>query len=273
MGSGASSQGGGQPVVGDRARQHLSPQHAQSADPDEESEQSPPNSPDFEGQNPRSVSRTSKKPVWSRNFENSDEENESPQPSPPCGAKSSWAVTLSDSQRDNLALAFMTLATGEPSIECSVAQRYLQEIGITHVDELLNEVKADPERTELLTLVEWISVFETVGTEEPDMLDALIASCTQAVAMEQHRREAVRVFYELDPDKTESISFEGSKEKLLSMGAPDVFIQMYATMMDMYMDENELSIDDGIKVDQWLDVLASVAYNEGALNWLELKIG
>ena len=44
-------------------------------------------------------------------------------------------------------------------------------------------------------------------------------------------------------------------------------------MMDMYMDENELSIDDGIKVDQWLDVLASVAYNEGELNWLELKIG
>ena len=112
---------------------------------------------------------------------------------------------LSDSQRDNLALAFMTLATGEPSIECSVAQRYLQEIGITHVDEvistatlpvlfesnryarqLLNEVKADPERTELLTLVEWLSVFETVGTEEPDMLDALIASCTQAVVCHLH---------------------------------------------------------------------------------------
>ena len=35
-----------------------------------------------------------------------------------------------------------------------------------------------------------------------------------------------QVFYELDPDKTESISFEGSKEKLVSMGAPDVFIQM-----------------------------------------------
>jgi len=271
MGSGVSSQAGQQAVVS-RPGQCRSPQHAAEAD-HEESEQSAPNSPDFEGQNPISPSRATKKPVWSRNFNNSDEEDQSPQPSPPCNGKSSWTVTLSDAQRDNLALAFMTLATGEPSIECSVAQRYLESIGISHVEELLNQVQADPEFTQLLTLPEWMAVFEAVGNEEPDMLDALIASCTQAVAMEQHRREAVRVFYELDPDKTESISLGGSKDKLLSMGAPDVFVQMYSTMMEMYVDENEIPAEEGIKVDQWLDVLASVAYNEGALDWLELKIG
>ena len=96
-----------------------------------------------------------------------------------------------------------------------------------------------------------------------------------------HVTDGCQTYESIDQAHTNSIGFETSIEQLLSMGAPDSFIEMvkmlvpfshnelyaisqYSTMMEMHMEETGSSIEHGISVEQWLEVLESVAYNPGA---------
>lgn len=200
--------------------------------------------------------------AWSRNFQHDQDSDDGGSPQ-----AASSVATISEIQRGRVTQIFEALTLNN-ELTCQRASEELTAIGITDAEMLVEQVHGGMGGP--LSSEEWAQMFEAVGAAEPDMLDALIMGCSQAVAMELHREEAIRVYKKIDPMESNSVPFEASQEELLQMGAPEVFLEMYQTMMELYMDETGGQIEAGVSMDQWLEVLGSVAYNPGALDWLQL---
>eukprot|EP00658_Telonema_sp_P-2_P005503 TRINITY_DN12055_c0_g1_i4.p1 TRINITY_DN12055_c0_g1~~TRINITY_DN12055_c0_g1_i4.p1 ORF type:complete len:311 (-),score=74.45 TRINITY_DN12055_c0_g1_i4:321-1253(-) len=224
-------------------------------------------------ENPKSPTLQRKGAAWSRKYDDSDEPHGDSDDATSLPTEAgSWAVTMTVTQKASAMQTYDTITLGG-DLSCEHAVDHLVEIGITDAKELVEHILLSSGGRGNITAKQWNSIFEEVAGSEPDMLEALLLSSSQAVAMELYKQEAIRVFRSMDREGTDSIPFETSQRQLVQMGAPDVFVAMYQTMTDMYLDEIGRGAEDGVCMEQWLAVLGDVAYNPGALDWLHLRQG